>query len=416
MKKASRIENIFFSLLIVFLPAQIGKHFWPNNAFIKGIRIDYLSPTLLLTDLLIIGLLVSWALNKNNKRRISDAFKKRNTFVYLLLIVIFVGANTLSATSFPIAIYYWLRFIELAALFLYLKSSRKKTINFLYRYLPITVIYSSIIAISQFLKRSSIEGFFYWLGERRFSITTPGIAKVEIFGRLNLRPYATFPHPNALAGYILIVLILLTGLIFTKRKSFKFVKNILPLTFILGLTTLFLTFSLSAWIATTTLAILLALLRYKRKALPISIVLIVGLISLITVFPPEKQSISQRLSSAKDAITIIQKRPYLGIGLGNFIPSLANINKENSPLLSPFLHYQPVHNIYLLLTAETGLFGLLFFLWFISKTLINTNEKKRLEITLALIGILLIGLVDHYWLTLQQTRLLFTIILALAVS
>ena len=264
------------------------------------------------------------------------------------------------------------------------------------------------------MKQSSVGGFLYWLGERRFSVATPGIAKTQIFGRLILRPYATFPHPNALAGFILVALVLLVSLFFTKSRINKYKKIFLVPSFILGISTLLLTFSLSAWIAATLITILVVSYKYKGKLLPATAILAAVLVTLILSFPPERQSIESRLETAKTSLEMVEKSPVFGVGLGNFIPNLAKLDQGLNSFQSPFLYYQPVHNIYWLLTAETGLIGLLAFLWFISLALKNARQKKRFEVTLALLGILIIGLVDHYWITLHQTRLLFTIVLALA--
>src|SRR6266704_691714 len=57
------MENLLFSLLILFLPTQFGKHFWPSFSIIQGIRVDYLSPTLYFTDILIILLFLVWLIN-----------------------------------------------------------------------------------------------------------------------------------------------------------------------------------------------------------------------------------------------------------------------------------------------------------------------------------------------------------------
>ena len=76
MKKENKIEKILFSLLVVLLPAQIGKHFWPKEAFVRGIRIDYLSPTLFLTDLVIIALIIFWVLDKTEKIEITASARK----------------------------------------------------------------------------------------------------------------------------------------------------------------------------------------------------------------------------------------------------------------------------------------------------------------------------------------------------
>src|ERR1035437_5543578 len=49
----NKILYSLFYLLILFLPTQFGKHFWPNSSFVFGLRLDYLSPTVYLTDIFI---------------------------------------------------------------------------------------------------------------------------------------------------------------------------------------------------------------------------------------------------------------------------------------------------------------------------------------------------------------------------
>ncbi len=58
------MHMLLFSLLLVFLPTQLGYHVWPDWALVLGRRIDYISPTLYATDILIVLLLVSWCIEK----------------------------------------------------------------------------------------------------------------------------------------------------------------------------------------------------------------------------------------------------------------------------------------------------------------------------------------------------------------
>ena len=98
------------------------------------------------------------------------------------------------------------------------------------------------------------------------------------------------------------------------------------------------------------------------------------------------------------AIENFFKNPFLGVGLGVFPLTIAK-----------GIFFQPAHNIYLLLLSETGLIGLSMFLILIFKTLKNSLK-------IPLIIILFLGMFDHYSLTLQQTQLLFSIILGLSWS
>jgi len=107
--------------------------------------------------------------------------------------------------------------------------------------------------------------------------------------------------------------------------------------------------------------------------------------------------------------------PLSGIGLNNFIVRLP----EFWPMTGFTYWLQPVHNIYLLILTETGIVGLLIFVWLLILTyrrLLKTLTINHWPLIISLAAILLLGLVDHYWVTLQQTQLLLAVILGLAWS
>jgi len=91
---------------------------------------------------------------------------------------------------------------------------------------------------------------------------------------------------------------------------------------------------------------------------------------------------------------------FLGSGMGNFILSSKPYTKDIGLM-------QPVHNIYLLIFSEAGLVGLVFGVSFLTLILINS---KNFAYTFCLCIILLIGFVDHYFITLQQGQILLTVI------
>ena len=130
-------------------------------------------------------------------------------------------------------------------------------------------------------------------------------------------------------------------------------------------------------------------------------------------FASESLELRQELN--KVAIKMIKKYPLTGVGLNNFIPSLTQFKKGLS-----YQELQPVHNIYLLIGAESGLMGLGLFLWLIylscRKFLQGNNEitkQRNKKLSIILTAILLLGLFDHYFFTLQQTQLLFAVVMGI---
>lgn len=389
-----------FYLLLLFLPSQLSIHAWPPWSYVIGRRIDYLSPTIYLTDILILLILITDF--KKLKKNSQFAIRKFS------IILIFVLLNIIFSSLPYLTTYKWLKILEFIFLGVYIikNINIKKDWENIVKILSIGIIFESLLAIFQFLNQSSINGIFFWFGERNFSISTPNIAKAVLNDILILRPYATFPHPNALAGYLAVILPLI---LITDFKPIK----IKWLAFVLGLTALLLTFSRPA-IFVGILAIITAwLFEHKKNFLYILLIFPIILIFLINLIPLEPESVDRRINLNTAALEMFKKTPIFGVGLGNFIPSLPLFSQDKEVIR--FL--QPAHNIYLLSLAETGLFGLTLFLFIISisfKKLLTRKNLIKILILNSLFLILILGLLDHYFLTLQQPQLLFTIILSLS--
>ena len=176
------------------------------------------------------------------------------------------------------------------------------------------------------------------------------------------------------------------------------------------------------------MAIALAIAKFKvqsskfKVAIQISkvfllLLFILGFWFLIRDINPTEESWVVRSELNAAAIKIWQQFLIFGVGLGNFLTELPKT------LPSREIYFlQPVHNIYLLLLAETGIIGLVLFLWLVWIVLrraISNKQKERgkaallLAYLLSLIAYLLLGFVDHYPLTLQQGQLLLTLFLGI---
>lgn len=425
------LHGFFFSLLFIFLPTQLGYHFWPAWAQVLGRRIDYLTPTIYLTDILIGLTLLSWITETVAGRGIRYyGFKSiiHNTKT-LIPIFLFVGLNMFFAPSRPVAIYKWIKVLEFGLLGWYIVKT-KPALSFIIWHLSFGILYSSLIAIAQFFLQHSIGGPLWWLGERTFSLDTPGIAKFQscqlsaVNCQLLLRPYATFPHPNVLGGYIAailpLVIIQFSNNPILKLSNIK--KTFYFATLVLGVIALVLTFSRSAIVVGMTgVGVMYYVLWVKKKKFffpiipyTISIILLLGLMFTTINSNDESIVVRQQLNAA--AVRLWQQSPIIGVGLGNFLVELPKA------LPSREIYFlQPVHNIYLLVLAETGVIGLAWSLLFIGKGImglvLRIREKKKRKLFsiwhLSFGIILFLGLVDHYPLTLQQGQLLLTIFLSL---
>jgi len=402
-----KLHQKLFWLLILLLPVQLGRHLWPEWAYVLGLQVDYLAPTIYLTDLLVVGTLVSWWWEiRDTKYVIRNTLKR---YWWVIAVFIYLLTNSFLAQNPGAALYKFIKITEFALLGLYIART-KPNVSRITSCLSLAVVYSSLIALVQFIKQASLNGVFWWLGERTFVVATPGIARAVVGGRLLMRPYATFPHPNVLAGFLVISLILI-GV--KSRESG--VKRILQwAAMVLGIAAIAISFSRSVWLVGMLglLSIAYYLLSNKKRRRNIIFGLIfLGLIGVF-YFAPQlstEKTINQRVQLIKVAIQMIRTAPVVGVGLNNFIVRLPDFWTVQS-----IYWLQPVHNIFLLVAAEIGLAGLLVFLWFLYLTIARAYRGQKFIILYSLFVILFLGLFDHYWFTLQQAQLLFSLIIGLS--
>ncbi|MCX6725734.1 MAG: O-antigen ligase family protein [Candidatus Shapirobacteria bacterium] len=419
-----KLHQNFFWLLILLLPFQLGKHFWPNWSYVLGLKVDYLSPTLYLTDILVFLILFLWVWGIRDKRYVIRKILRSCWWVFTIFVFLLV--NAFLAQNQGVAFYKFAKIVEFTLLGFYIAKNQYPVSNFELREtrfpyiqypLAGAVVYSSLIALGQFLKQGSLNGIFWWLGERTFDLATPGIAKTILNGRLVLRPYGIFAHPNALAGFLLVSLILLSNWSVGKNKVIKSIKY---LAFILGGLTIIVSFSRSVWFLSL-MAVFYFIIHknhfQKKKLFFISSLFFLFSCLLIVVVPyfSTNEAFSQRKQLMESALLMIRNFPLSGVGLNNFITRLPDYWS-----LVGFTYWlQPVHNIYFLIAAETGFTGLIIFVWFLILTyrrLFSRLLSSYLVLILGLTTVLFLGLNDHYWLTLQQNQLLLTIVLGLSWS
>jgi O-antigen ligase len=396
----------FFYLLILFLPLQVGKHFWPKQAFIYGFRIDYLSPTFYFTDLLILIVITITLFQMKSYNNLLKNLKSK-TSVFIIFVIAFLLISSLFAKNQYAAIYGIIKFLEFLFLAIFIVK-RVKSFKFIYPLMSAAVIYESIIAIAQFINQGSLGNFFYFLGERTFTGQTPGIANASLGGELILRAYGTFPHPNVLAGFLTIyMLVILVNMLKEKRLSIIYWMSL-----VFGTVALFLTLSrvaIALW-AFFVFIILITKNRLSKKNTALLFVLTISMFSLspfylrFTNLALNDQSLYIRGFLMDTAIKIFYKSPVLGVGLNNFIVNLPDVVN-----ITNISFFQPVHNIYLLILSETGLLGFLSFSLFIYSILKKVNKKSPFFLSFVLV--LILGLFDHYLLTLQQGQILFSLTL-----
>lgn len=384
-----------------------------------GIRVDYLSPILYAIDLvwIILFSVTSFQLRVTS-------YKKYLSFGNLL-IGLFVAVNVLTAMSPWVAGYRWLRMFQLLWVVNYVRKNQKLTVEYLRKIIPVWIIGESLLGMGQIAKGGSLNGIFYWLGERNFSFFTIGIAQLSVVGQGLVRAYGTFSHPNSLAGFLLVSLVMWTRLRNEKQVISNKIKNIWWWgVFWVGTMGVFLCGSRLGWILVIGLVIynfkfLISNDKLDKKKLTGAVMLMAGLgllgMALININYKnesflggwDKAGWDKRINLSLASVKMVRERWWTGVGLGNFVVALPRYGAEQK-----FYWMQPVHNIGLLALSEVGVLGTIIISWWV----VNKSEKWKLKRNFGWMILLVIGstgLVDHYWWTLPQNNWLLAIVLGI---
>lgn len=405
--------------------------FWQTRftLFDKNQAIDYLIPFVYFSDFLII---VSFVLVVAVDRKgFVKVIKAHSTFILLLTAFLLTSfVSNWQAENQLAAWYKWLKLLEMtgfAYLTVYLLEIGKITLRKLVFFLSSGLTFLCFIALGEWITQSSLG--LQFLGEWRFSVLTPGIAKVIVNGQEFLRPYATFPHPNVLGGVLAILASVNLFFVLEKIKTgWQLVS--LPL-FIL---VLFLTFSRSAWVTFAVLTLLVLAYWFwqnysltTRKQTLLLILLFFPLLFFTpniyhrfqTLRTTDQLSVTRRLELTKAALQMTQKSPLFGVGLNNFVVEL----QKYQPVSGQGRFLQPVHNVFLLIFTEVGILGGLVLIlslgWLIlslCKSFWKNPSCGRFLSLLIWLGIGLTGLTDHYWWSLQAGLLFFWLTVGLSLS
>ncbi len=416
-----KLEGYLFYLLVFSIPFQtriILKTWGPNfnewmAAFFYG------------TDILAIGLLVSWLIRI--VRRDGEFKFERWTDWFLALFVIFSAISLINAPNISLGLYQLIKLIQFALLYFYIKSNYKKVFGFKYTIyaLIISGVLQGTIGLIQYIKQSSLG--LKILGESVLAPEIYGVAAFKVAGELVLRAYGTFPHPNVLAAFLFIS-IYAFYLIYANWSKEKYWLLLFHVPMLVGF---FLTYSrLVGFLWVLGITIRMSLIFFKKKlrtgylkenARRLIYLTIVTVAVLGTVYVTNAEPIKGRLgfSPSEEAYVMrvfynkksLESFSLFGHGVGNHIEWL----KEELPGM-PAKNYQPVHNIYLLILNEVGFFGLATFILFLIFLSIKYFKGKKFDkifhysAYILFTSFLIMGFFDHYLWTLQQGRLMLWVL------
>ncbi len=384
--------RLAIALLIIFLPTYLIR---TNFGFL---------PTTLL-EISFGAVFIIWLIRyfPTDLPQLKETIKKQR--------IIFIGATLLLATSLIAALTnpYLLKalgiwrayFLEPILFFLVISASIKRlSVKFLITSLAISSLSVALLTIWQ-----KLFGTFF----------PPSLWNDELFGR----PTSFFTSPNAIGLYLVPMLLVLSVFL----SKFKINRFFYYITILIGFIAVMLSFSQGSWVALAAgIIVLLFLLDYKKIAVGLiitGIVLAVTWPGLRTAILFQDQAGQNRLTIWRYSIEYLTDSPrnfILGSGLRRFFTEVQKPNYDKETLER--LIYP--HNIFLNFWLETGLAGMMSFV-FILAALFSKLRKKFIEnkfiraaLFACLVAIIVHGLVDVPYFK-NDLSMLFWIIAAIVV-
>lgn len=413
----AKLTTIFFLLIVFLIPINLGKHAVTLDSYVKFHLIDYLVPTLWMIDILIFFYVSFWVLTTNLAKIPKFAY------VRLLLIYIFslLPSLALAPRTDPALFGFLTTLLHVVFAISVATSIRfEKITNLFIKVCAYSVALVSLLAIVQWFQQSSVFDNYLFFGEQPYDITTPDVHLVNYFGERKIPPYSVFRHPNILGGYLAIMLPWLFYGLFYLKLNFQYSREI----FFLGIVSLLLTFSVTAQI-TFFLGILFLLIITKYGKRGVKVVMVLTAIPvLVGVFFPllsrvgwfqDYPSVYRRSNLAKSAYMIIEKNFLFGGGLNNFTV----IQEDFLPSTQVLRFIQPVHNIFILVFSESGIFTLITLvalLLFCIKVLLGHNFGFPAVFFVTILQFFILGSFDHYLFTIHQMQILFWLTVGLSLT
>lgn len=417
MNKLNKIIEYLIYLFVFLLPFPTA---WIiREEFIGDFKWQDGTILLYLTEIIIwVIIAIQIGVFLRNKQKFSFTKNKEKIFIGLVigLLVLYTGLSIMWSSNYSLSFYWWLRLLEGVALLLIVLNSDIKLKLILWS-LFISGVFQSILGLGQFIRQEVVGS--KWLGMTTHLPIDIYSSVVGFSDDRWLRAYGSLPHPNIFGGFLAVCFLTALYLYLTELNNRR--KTIISLGLVFIVIGLFFSFSRSAWLAASLVYLVyLLMLVYKKRfidLISISIYLILIIVPLVTIYNSlvitrlsvverlEEKSIEQRLDSLVEAKNIFFSHPLFGVGLGNYDNYLVSFNPG-------FLgwHYQPAHNIYLLILAELGIIGFILFGLII---MLATYKANNLFSVMAVLALVVIGFFDHYLWTNYLGIMMFWLIVAL---
>lgn len=396
MITSKKLLQVFFLAFAFLLPLQTV--FLLREPMINGAKWQYGVIALYATDILLVAALVIFVFRLISKQ---ETIKKDATFKIFLGLIVWTGLSTLWATDAVLGFYFFLKLCLGLGVFILARSLEREWIKKIIIVLIAAAILESGLSVWQFIAQTSFTSTL--LGMSGYEAWQAGTSVLKNDAGRWLRAYGTFPHPNVLGNFLSAVLVLAVSF-FVLRENKGLTLISVPIIF-LGL---LVSFSRSAWLGLVIGIAWLAWIVYQKNNFTekktfwkiLFVLCMSGMVFTFilkdvisprfdSVIIEKERSVIERQTTWREAISLIREHLFIGTGAGNYTKALIQ-KYPNIPVYA----IQPAHNIFLLVGAELGLIGLIFFLGLLYVIFAQSHQSIFFTVLLTLTPSLFI---DHFF-------------------
>jgi hypothetical protein len=431
MTRIVRALSLVFLFAIPFGTAKFLFAFpFPFSNVYTG---EYTSAFLWGTDVLLVALIAgALALFPRCFRELLTAWWPAPAFLLLALL------SLAGAAYGALGVYHWVRLVLAAgAAFALATFLREGVIRFRTVAVVLTASAVSQALLGIFQTATDGDAGLHVLGEAVITPVTKGVGRVVLEGGELLRAMGTLPHANIFAGFLIVGLAAACYLFLTRGEGrFRYGWAATAASIAVLVVGLVVSFSRSGWLVALALVVgmlTVGFLRpeFRRRALELTglLVLIAGILFAVLSwaivpragFAPGEGSVTHRYLYDVIGVETMVAHP-VGVGVGNQLLTGVDEGRYQTKGLTSWWHWQPVHNLYLMVGAETGIAGIVVFLLFLALLFLRARPfftGTTVEVNgavLMLLALLAFGLFDHFLWDLQTGRLMLWSVLGILIG
>lgn len=406
----ARVNLPFFFLCVytVLLPLDISKAFTFYLGSEECIKYVFVQ------DIISFFMITSWLIERAVSRESSTRIRVGSVVLPYVLFVVWAELSVLNAVKPHLTLLHTTTFIKWFLIFLCVSNvlNTKKRFQIVLACLVGTIFFESGYALlqTQFRSMMALEG-------QKATMLGRGLNYGTGFQQL-LRPSGTFQHPNVLGSYMVYVLPPVFALLLGQKK--RILQVFFYVTLGTGFLALLLSYSRGGWLGFAGAAlVVVGVAMWKKMIRPKTVATLLCTAAVLAalafplaqslvarLFRPDDSSTATRIVMLRQAASMVQAHPVLGIGFANY----AETSKDYLPDNSNLIRFAPkgyiAHNKYAVIGAETGLVGLALYLWVLFSVLrmglrnLRAKDPFMLYLSIGLVAGMIGGclgmLFDHY--------------------